>query len=68
MEDLIEALLIFKKYTNCEYPTGCEHDVLRVYVDPADVSVGDILKLDELGFIKDEELGDCFLSFKYGSA
>lgn len=34
MKKLIEALQIFYKYSQVEYPTGCEHDTLYVYVDP----------------------------------
>jgi hypothetical protein len=67
MEKLIEALQIFLKYGNPEYPTHCEHDVLYVYyVKPQDVSEEDIAKLDELGFHPDKEF-NCFKSFRYGS-
>ena len=42
MEDLIKALTIFSKYTknsyHNEYPTSCDHDVLRVHVSPDFVS------------------------------
>jgi len=48
MDDLIKALHIFRKYTDKKYPIGCEHDVLYVYVDPADVSDEDIKELDKL--------------------
>lgn len=67
MEDLIKALQIFLKYGNPAYPTGCEHDELRVYINPNEVSEEDKLSLEELGFSVDEDIG-CFLSFKYGSA
>ena len=67
MKDLIEALQIFSKYSDTEWPTHCEHDELRVCVDPAIVSKEDIKRLDELGFFPEED-EDCFLSFKFGSA
>jgi hypothetical protein len=65
MQDLIEALQIFLKYGNPSYPTHCEHDVLMVCIDPADVSEEDLAKLDKLGFHPGE---DCFESHKFGSA
>ncbi len=67
MEQLIEALKIFSKYSNAEFPTGCEHDELYVYVDPAIVSDEDRARLEELGFYT-IEFNDCFISTKYGSA
>jgi hypothetical protein len=68
MDDLIQALNIFRKYnTDKKYPTGCEHDVLYVYVDPAGVSDEDIKELDKLGFNIDDDIG-CFSSFRFGSA
>lgn len=67
MEDLIKALQIFLKYDNSYAPTGCEHDILRVYVDPEEVSDEDKDKLEELGFDPEEEL-NCFMSFRFGSA
>jgi len=67
MEDLIKALQIFLKYDNPSYPTHCEHDVLRVKIDPEGVSEEDLKELDELGFFPDEELGEGFMSYKYGS-
>ena len=66
MKELIEALQIFLKYGNPDYPTHCEHDELWICgIDPEDVSKEDKRKLDELGFFEDD--GD-FKSFKYGSA
>ena len=70
MEDLIKALTIFSKYTknsyHNEYPTSCDHDILRVHVSPDFVSEYDRLTLGLLGFFPDFEL-DCFVSYKYGS-
>ena len=67
MEDLIKALNILLKYGNPQNPTHCEHDVMRVMIDPADVSEEDKKELDGLGFFPDDEF-DCFQSFRYGSA
>lgn len=65
MNDLIEALTIFSKYTQDKYPTHCEHDELMILVDPALVSDEDITRLDELGFFPSDEY---FKSFRFGSA
>ena len=67
MENLIKALQIFLKYTSDKYPTGCEHDVLYVYVYPGDVNQEDIEELDSLGFFPDDD-GESFMSYRYGSA
>lgn len=71
MKQLIEALQILLKYGNPAYPTHCEHDVMQIVgIDPDDVSFQDKEKLDELGFDYGdfEGTGNCFYSFKYGSA
>ncbi len=68
MEDLIKALQIFLKYGNPDNPTGSEHDELRVYIDPIDVLDVDKAALEALGFDVDEDLGDCFISYRFGSA
>ena len=68
MDDLIEALQILRKYGNPVYPTNCSHDELRIAdIAPSQVSAEDKARLDELGFIMDEE-EDYFFSFKFGSA
>ena len=67
MKQLIEALQIFLKYSKAEFPTGCEHDELYVYVDPSLVSDEDKTKLEELGFYPNDYT-DSFISTKYGSA
>ena len=64
---VIEALNIFKKYGNPCWPFHCEHDVLYVMVEHKKVSEEDKKKLDELGFIPDDDAGH-FKSFRYGSA
>lgn len=66
MEKLIEALQIFLKYGNPDYPTHCEHDELTVDINPDLVSSLDKIKLEDLGFYEDEDSGD-FKSIKYGS-
>lgn len=67
MSDLIEALQIFLKYGNPDYPCWCEHDALHIVViDPRLVSVEDKARLRELGFFVD--IGDdSFTSFRFGS-
>ncbi len=67
MKDLIEALHIFLKYGDIDYPTHCEHDILWVCIDASKVSPDDRLTLDGLGFFVDES-DNCFKSYKYGSA
>ena len=65
MKKLIEALQIFLKYGDINFPTHCEHDMLHVMVHPEAVSDEDKEKLDELGFFVHEE---SFGSHRYGSA
>lgn len=68
MEKLIQALQIFLKYGNPNFPTHCEHDVLYVMIDPSLVSDEDKAKLDELGFFPDDDGSGNFMSFLYGRA
>lgn len=67
MKDLIEALNIFLKYGNPNWPTHCEHDVMYVSIDPEIVSPEDIKRLGELGFLPDNEGNETFYSYKFGS-
>ena len=67
LSGLIEALQIFLKYGDPAYPTMCDHDVLFVDVNPAEVSQEDTEKLKELGFLPDET-DRSFHSYRYGSA
>jgi hypothetical protein len=67
LSKLIEAMQIFLKYENPNYPTHCEHDVLTVCISPSKVSDEDKAKLEELGFHVVESEG-CFQSYRYGSA
>lgn len=69
MKDLIEALTIFLKYKNVEWPTHCEHDVLHIMaVTKEEVSAEDAARLEQLGFLWDTGDDGCWISFKYGSA
>lgn len=69
MRKLIEALQIFLKYGDPDYPTCCEHDTLFVLIDPNVVSEEDKKQLEELGFVPGEECGvGCFHSYRFGSA
>ncbi len=65
MKDLLEAITIFLKYGNPEYPTNCSHDEMYVNIDSELVSEEDTIRLEELGFFDDRSGG--FLSFKFGS-
>jgi hypothetical protein len=66
LDDLIEALTIFRKYGNPYRPTHCEHDELWICkIDPDQVSSEDLDRLDALGFFMSD---DGFKSFEFGSA
>jgi hypothetical protein len=68
MKDLIEALQIFLKYRNDEFPTHCEHDVMMIMdVEKYEVTEEDAKRLDELGFCWVDEY-DCWGSYRFGSA
>jgi hypothetical protein len=67
VNDLIEALTIFAKYTDARRPTCCEHDTLYVLVDPANVTAADRARLAVLGF-NAEESDHNFYAFRFGSA
>lgn len=68
LTNLIEALEIFKKYGDPEWPTHCSHDLLTICgISPEDVSQADKDRLDELGFFVDEDQ-ESFGSYRYGSA
>lgn len=68
MKDLVEALSIFQKYKDLQWPTHCEHDVLYIMgVTRDEVSGEDQGRLEELGFLWSES-DDCWESFRFGSA
>ena len=67
LDDLIEALTIFRKYGNPQSPTHCEHDTLYVNIPFNKVNKEDIIKLHDLGFFENtKDVG--FMSYRYGSA
>lgn len=66
MDDLIEALQIFRKYGNPYAPLHCTHDdLLVVDYDPEKMSQEDINRLEELSFTWN---GEYFHSYRFGSA
>jgi len=68
VKKLIEALQIFAKYGDPDYPTHCEHDVLWVVGYSQDeISREDQVRLHELGFFWSDG-DDSWQSFRYGSA
>jgi hypothetical protein len=67
LDELIEALQIFRKYGNKIFPTHCEHDTLTVMVEPTLVSEMDKLELNQRGFFVSRDTG-LFTSFRFGSA
>ena len=66
MDDLIKALMIFRKYGNPSSPTNCTNDMLSVMIDPDLVSDEDTAELARLGFDPADE--GMFYSFVFGSA
>lgn len=67
MKDLIEALTIFLKYRNAQWPTNCSHDELAIMgITEDEVSAEDRARLDELGFLWGSD--DCWISYRFGSA
>ncbi len=68
MDDLIEALTIFRKYSSERWPTRCSRDRLVVCaVSRENVSEEDIERLEVLDFIWDDR-EDGFVSFRFGGA
>lgn len=68
MKKLIEALQIFLKYKNEEFPTHCEHDILMVTgITEEEISEEDKEILKEFGFFYDGDY-NCWASFRYGSS
>lgn len=67
MDDLIEALQIFRKYKNEYAPTHCTHDTLWVVgVTQEEVSPEDSERLRQLGFHFSKSEG--WISYRFGSA
>lgn len=68
MEHLIEALRIFLKYKNEQFPTHCGHDWLGIMgITEDEVSADDKARLKELHFRFNSEY-DCWGSSFFGSA
>jgi hypothetical protein len=66
MENLIKALQIFLNYANLDHPTHCEHDELMIMaITEEEVTEEDKKTLEFLGFHWN---GDCWASYRYGSA
>jgi len=66
MDNLIEALQIFRKYANHSFPTACEHDALYILgIVRNDVSDEDHERLEALGFFCDNDGG--YMSYRFGS-
>lgn len=72
MDDLIEALTIFKKYVDkgsyaYNNPFHCEPDVLSINGLQLDLMAEeDVSRLNELGFFYDHH-SDSFQSYRFGS-
>lgn len=68
MDELIQALTVFKKYRNEKWPTHCEHDVLMIMaVGEKEMSLEDTATVEKLGFHWSSEY-DCWASYKFGRA
>ena len=68
MEDLIQALSIFARYTKAYAPTHCEHDVFYVVGVGKDTpSAEEKNRLETLGFFWSED-NNAWASFRFGSA
>lgn len=66
--ELILALALLAKHqANAINPFHCEHDTLTVMSDPERFTPEELAQLDDWGFFPDED-GECFTSFRYGSA
>lgn len=66
MQDLIEALQIFAKYTDARYPTSCRYEEFYVIVRKDGMAPEDVKRLDALGFFYDEGV-QAFKSYRFGS-
>jgi len=67
MGELIQALTIFLKYKNEDYPTVCEHDVLIIVGVPKGMTEEDSNMVQDLGFYWSDHYG-AWVSTKFGSA
>jgi len=68
MDDLIEALKIFRTVANPYAPLHCEHDTLYIMgISKEDLTQENIDTLENLGFYWDDA-EEVFYSFRFGSA
>jgi len=70
MDDLIEALNLVRPYMGdygLEYPTGCEHDVLWLNVDPTKIPEDVMARLFDLSFLPDSDYAGSLVSYRFGS-
>jgi predicted metalloprotease len=63
---LARAFEIFAKYSDSYSITGCEHDIMYVYINYENVSDEDIIELGKCGFHAEDEYS--FQSYRFGSA
>jgi hypothetical protein len=68
MHDFMKAMTLVEEVVGLpKYPFHCEHDTLTLCVDPRKFSGEQIKKMDDWGFWVDEETGDWFNSYRWGS-
>jgi hypothetical protein len=67
MGELIQALTIFLKYRNLDYPTICEHGALIIAGVPHAIEQVDAEAVNDLGFYWSEGY-NAWASTKFGSA
>ena len=67
MRDLIQALRIFAKYTDLDWPVQCMNNAMWICVDPKEVSMNDQDRLYDLGF-NVSDLQEKFYSFRFGKS
>jgi hypothetical protein len=68
-EDLLEGLVLLAREQNSKIsPFNCAHDTLYVGSDVNGFNESEIARLDKLGFFPDEEFGEGFMSYRFGSA
>lgn len=67
MDDLIEALTIFRKYGNPSHPVFCGHDQIFINVPtrPSEMTPEDAERLKMLSFTHDGDMG--WYSYRFGS-
>jgi hypothetical protein len=67
MEQLIEDLKVFSKYSKSDYPTHCEHDTMMIAdVAQDDISEEDLEKVSDRWLWSEED--DGYISYRFGKA